>query len=80
MGRQFVTCPVRKGEGSCGFFKWRDQLVSTNIPLPATANDFTTKHEGGSSSGRNGASPCFECGKEGHLKIDCPRLKAFLNS
>lgn len=78
-GRQFVTCPVRKGEGSCGYFKWRDDLVSSNIPLPDNTNGLTPKHEGG-NSGRNGALPCFNCGKEDHWKKDCPQLKGYLNS
>ncbi|MCO5602772.1 hypothetical protein L7F22_056910 [Adiantum nelumboides] len=35
MGRQFYRCPLNQGEGSCGFFKWRDENLPATSTTPA---------------------------------------------
>ncbi|GLJ46261.1 hypothetical protein SUGI_0974890 [Cryptomeria japonica] len=49
-GQQYFKCPIKKGEGSCGFFKWCDELVSAT-----SSSNNSVKSEPEETVRRNGA-------------------------
>lgn len=44
-GRRFFACHIKKGEGSCGFFKWCDQLDSAAYSVRSEPEDSVRRND-----------------------------------
>lgn len=75
VGRQFFCCPLNQGGGggSCGFFKWCDELQPrVGAPLQASAQYQADSMPSIQNPSQRSSSSCFKCGQENHWARDCP--------